>query len=61
MAKKAILRIHEFDYPVSIQLLHRDSPSSNEKKEINEEIKLLRIFYDEKKNTYVILGYCNKL
>lgn len=49
----------DVDYPVYLQLLHKDFSFLHERREINGEIKFVCYFYDEK-IMYVILDYCNK-
>lgn len=38
----------DVDYPVHLQLLHKDFSFLHERREINGEIKLVYYFYDEK-------------
>ena len=38
----------DVDYPVHLQLLHKDFSFLHERREINGEIKLVCYFYDEK-------------
>ena len=49
------------DYPVYLQHLQKDLPFLPEKRESNEENKLVWTFYNKKNMMDVKLDYCNML